>query len=145
MKKTLSTIILTFIFLALYAQEKRPDYNILRIVYNGDSTLLKEQYEINLKKEKVFYITPIANYLDVKGEKYKTREKIKSQDWKEINNISNSLFLLTSVLKSVQNDKKTIYSIDFYSSTNKIKWIEFYSEEAPNDLKRLFELIKNGK
>jgi len=143
MKTVVIIIILTTFSVLSFAQTKTDKIDKVIISYHGDSTLLTEKYEINIEKEKIYYITPVANYLHIKGEKYRTRLKIKKGKWDEIISFINSL----DTLKLEQNEKeqngRIIYSIEFSKDNNEIAKYQFYTEQVPNEIKRLFEIIRN--
>lgn len=143
MRQTATILFLITINLVLSAQTKFEDISKLVISNNGDSTLLIEKYEIDIKKEKVFYITPIMNYLDIKGEKYRTPIKIKKQKWGEILMSAKSLYDFAPPINYKQTNDTIIYSVDFYNSSEIIKGFVFYTT-IPQDLKRLFDTIRNN-
>ncbi len=143
MKKIATIIILTTFSVLLSAQTKSDKIDKVIISYRGDSTLLTEKYEINVEKEMIYYITPIVNYLDIKGEKYRTRIKIKKQNWDEIIPLINSLDTLTLDQNEKEQDGKIIYSIEFSKDNKEIGKYQFYTEQVPNEVKRLFEIIRN--
>jgi len=144
MKQTAIIIFLISINFILSAQTSFKDIERCVISYNGDTTLLIEKYEIDIKKEKVFYITPIMNFLHIKGVKYRTPIKIKKQKWGEILMSAKSLYDLTPPIKVNQTNDTIIYSVDFYNTSESIKGFVFYNETIPQDLKRLFDTIRNN-
>ena len=144
MRQTATILFLISINLVLSAQTRLEDITNCVISYNGDSTLLIEKYEIDIKKGKVFYITPIMNYLDIEGEKYRTPIKIKKQKWEEILLSVNSLYVLNPAIKDKLKNDSIIYSVDFYNSSEKIKGFVFYNKFIPHDLERLFDIIRNN-
>ena len=143
MRQTATMAFLISINFILTAQTRLEDVSKCIISYKGDSTLLIEKYEIDIKKEKVYYITPIMNYLDIKGEKYRTPIKIKKAEWDEILLNINSLYSFKSAAPDKQKNDSIIYSVDFYNSSDKIKEFDFYQETIPLDLKKLFDIIRN--
>lgn len=143
MRQTATIAFLISINFILTAQTRLEDVSKCIISYKGDSTLLIEKYEIDIKKEKVYYITPIMNYLDIKGEKYRTPIKIKKAEWNEILLNINSLYSFKSAAPDKQKNDSIIYSVDFYNSSDKIKEFDFYQETIPLDLKKLFDIIRN--
>lgn len=145
MKKTFTVIILIVFCQVLTAQTSIENINKLIISYSGDSTLLTEKYEINIKKEKIYYITPVINYLDISKKKYRTRIKIKKQNWKEIIPLINSLTPLTLEPNNKKQDGKVIYTIGFSRENKEQENFQFYKEQAPNELIRLFKIIRNKK
>ena len=143
MKKITTIIILTTFSILLSAQTKSDKIDKVIISYSGDSTTLTEKYEINVDEKKIYYITTIMNYLDIKGEKYQTRIKIKKQNWNEIIPLIDSLTLLTHEQNVKKQNEKVIYSVDFSRDNKETGKYQFYTEQVPNEIKRLFEIIRN--
>lgn len=141
MKKITILIIFVSLSLFLYGQNLDNEINFVTISYNGDSTLFTEKYEIH--KRKIYSITHITNYLDVKGVKYKTRVRVKKKNRLEIYELIEKLNLLSENQYSIINDKKLIYFLSFTTSKNENKTSYFYSEEIPYELKRIFTIIRN--
>lgn len=127
--------------LILSAQTRVEDLSKCVISYQGDSTLLPEKYEIDSKKEQVFYITPIMNYLDIEGEKYRTSIITHKRNWIEIHKLIDKLYPLTLNPNDSLTDTKITYSIEFPNS----KRYAFNDKTVPGDLCRLVELIRNKK
>jgi hypothetical protein len=142
MRKITILFILALFSLFLSAQTKVEKTNKLIISYNGDSTLLTEKYEINIVKKKIFYITPIMNYLDIKGTKYRTRKKISKKDWVELYSLIDNLNL-SEFYQNNENQDEVIYSIEFLKKTNEIKVYYFNNLNVPSELKKIFEIIRN--
>ena len=101
MKNSAFVILLTFFSLQITAQNKDLRINQLRIAFDGDSTLFIERYEIDLLKKKVFYITPIANYLHIEGAKLRTHVNISNKQWSGIKTLINELNFIYIDRKSV--------------------------------------------
>ena len=106
MKEITFIIILTFLNLVSTAQRNDGQIERFTIAYKGDSTLFTEKYEIDIVKKKVFSITPIMNYLDIKGTKYRTHIKFNRQSWTELTDLINRI----DFSKLDSTDKKNIKS-----------------------------------
>src|SRR5665647_1064824 len=91
MKKLTLLIFITLFHFASYAQDKNREITKLIIAYKGDSALFIEKYEIDVTEKQVYYITPIMNYLDVQGQKYRTEIKVNMQEWNEIMNLISAI------------------------------------------------------
>src|SRR6187455_598539 len=81
---------LTFNYFNGSAQTKDLKFDGIRISHNGDS-LIKQEYELIIKSKKVYFITPYASYLQIKGGKYKTRVKFDKAKREKIFNLVDQL------------------------------------------------------
>src|SRR5690348_12307845 len=77
----LMTFILISCFINSFAQPEA--IKRMTISYCGDS-LITQKYELHTKDRKIYFITPLASYLHVKGQKYRRRVKIDRSKRKEI-------------------------------------------------------------
>jgi len=144
MKEITFIIILTFLNLVSTAQRNDRHFERLTIAYNGDSTLLTEKYEIDIVKKKVFSITPIMNYLDIKGTKYRTHIKFNRQSWTELTDLINRIDF--SKLDSINRpNKKVIYYIEMENFRQEIRSYSIKNEDESGGIKDLFEIIRNTK
>ena len=141
MKNIVILIIFVSLSQFLYSQNWNSEIDFVTISYSGDSTLLTERYEIHNRK--IFYITPIMNYLDIKGEKYKTRVRIKRQNRLEIYELIEKLNLLSKKQYHKINDEELTYYLKFTTHERENKTYYFYTEEIPYELKRIFNIIRN--
>lgn len=143
MKKAAIIILLTTFSILSFAQNK---YKIEEVIisYSGDSTLLTESYQINIEKKKIYYLTPIMNYLDIKGVKYRTRIR-KKQNWTEIISLINKLTVLTLDPNNKMQNSKFIYTIEFIRAGQELEKYQFYANNVPNELQKLFTEIRNKK
>jgi hypothetical protein len=141
MKEIIFIIILTFLNLVLTAQRNDTLIERLTFLYKGDSALFKEQYEIDIEKKKVFYLTPIMNYLDIKGTKYRTRIKGHRQTWTELTGLINRI----DFSKLDSSDKKKIKSPYYIEAVNlKQETLNYpiLSTDELVEVKNLFETIR---
>jgi len=142
MKKITVLIILVSVSFLMYSQTLNKDIDFVTISYSGDSTLFTERYEIH--KRKIYYITPVMNYLDIKGVKYKTRVRIKRQNRLEIYGLIEKINLLSESQYQKEKDKEITYYLQIVNSEKKKKTYYFYTEEIPYELKRIFIIIRNN-
>jgi len=141
MKEITFIIILTFLNLVSTAQRNDTLIERLTIVYKGDSALFTEKYEIDIEKKKVFYITPIMNYLDIKGTKYRTRIKVHRQTWTELTGLINRI----DFSKLDSSDKKNIkspYYIEVVNLKQETLNYPILSTDELVEVKNLFETIR---
>lgn len=144
MKEITFIIILTFLNLVSTAQRNDTLIERLTIVYNGDSALFTEKYEIDIEKKKVFYITPIMNYLDIKGTKYRTHIKVNRQTWTELTGLINRI----DFSKLDSSDKKNIKSPYYIEVVNLKQGALNYPILSTDELvkvKNLFETIRKNE
>jgi len=145
MKKTLHIIFLTALSSMLSAQTCNYNFDRITICYTGNSTLLTEEYEINLMKQKAFHKTPIMNYLDIKGGKLKYRVKIPHAMWNEIKLLANRLYESPISSNIEEMDKRIVYSVSFLIGEDVIQKRNFYTELVPTELKSLFRIMREEK
>jgi hypothetical protein len=144
MKEITFIIILTFLNLISTAQSNNGQIERLTISYNGDSTLLTEKYEIDIVNKKVFSITPIMNYLDIKGTKYRTHIKFNRQSWTELTDLINRIDF--SKLDSINRpNKKITYYIEMENLRQEIRSYSIMNEDESGGIKDLFEIIRKTK
>jgi len=121
MKITATLIILTAFSSLLLAQTESDEIDMLTISYNGDSTLMIEKYEIYHSKEKIYYINPIMIFWILKGEKYRTRIRVKKQDWKKIKSLTTTIYHNRNDENEKTNEEIPIYYINFLKRKYRIK------------------------
>jgi hypothetical protein len=143
MKISALILMLVFSSFILQAQDKGLRIVQLTIAYSGDSTLFTEKYEIDLVKGKVFYITPIMNYLDIKGVKYRTRRKIKKTQWLEIVGLIENYNFSSLDSLNVEGLKDQDYSIEVSRSNKESKNYTISNRDVPQIIKKLFKIIRN--
>jgi hypothetical protein len=135
-------ILLSALSLSVSAQTNKFKNTILTVSYTGDSTLLIEKYEINFNKKKVYYITPISNYLHVKGEKYRRTIKTSKGKWLKINDLVSKInFVHLDSLKTSKTDGPK-YELEVFISDEMTDKFVLSKEDENNDLRKLFELVK---
>jgi len=152
MRRITPIIILTLFSLISSAQSNDERIRLLTVTYTGDSTLCSERYEINILKKKVYYITPIWNYSDIKGVKYRTRKKINKKKWKEIAVLANKIefqqfeeIKKDNPLETMNSKEKQIYTIEIETLEKEIKRYKIPNESETKELNDLFKMIREIK
>jgi len=137
MKRLLGIIILLILCnLGTYAQS--PDITKAKVirVNDGDSTFIFKQFEIDIKKKKIWTIEPNMSYLHIEGGKPKYKHKIKREKWNEVDKLLSEVNL--SEYEEVAFDRKS-YSIILYFEDN----IDItFSTQSERELIKLKEIIK---
>ena len=103
-----------------------------------------EKYEIDFSRKKVFYITPVANYLHIKGGKFRTKISLTKKEWEEIARVA----LMIDFEKLVQysqssNTQKNIYFIERILDHEGNLVLSLTEENIAGELRKLFEIIRN--
>ncbi|TXK31142.1 hypothetical protein FVR03_19860 [Pontibacter qinzhouensis] len=142
MKRTILLLAFIFIHITSFAQLDLRQVDLLRISLNDTSNLFIEKYEIDLAKKQIFYITPIANYLHVKGEKLRTKVITSKAEWHNLENVLYKIDL-EEIEKYIQTDStKNTYSLEVYKNKD-VKNFRFSKADVPIEIKNTFEEIKN--
>ncbi len=71
--------ILILAYTTSFSQKTEKGANRITISRCGDS-LITQKYELIIKSKKVYFITPFANYLHIKGGRLRTRVKINKSE-----------------------------------------------------------------
>ncbi|WP_108211353.1 hypothetical protein [Pontibacter mucosus] len=141
MKKFTFIFLLSFYSLISFAQQSQKEIELLSLINNSDSTLFREEYEIDLKRRKIYYITPIANYLHVKNAKYRTPVKIDKLSWIKITELINRIDF--SKLDTACSDlNKPIYGVEVLNSENATINYVVREKDDLNNLKSIFSIIR---
>ena len=88
------TIIITMLIfsqISSFSQIVVKNIERMRISLCGDS-LVPQAYEFVSKNKRVYLISPLLNYYDIKGEKYSRRVKLNKNKRKEIVNLFQKIF-----------------------------------------------------
>jgi hypothetical protein len=142
MKKITLLLVLTSFYLISYAQNNEREISKLIIAYNGDSTLLIEKYEIDVTKKKVYYISPIMNYLDIQGVKYRTRIRTNKKEWHDIKVLISAIdFRKLESYNTASTDRAT-YFTEVTMNKNETYKVIFSEEMIPVEFRKLFETIR---
>lgn len=145
MRKLTLLLIITIFQFALYAQDKNKEITKLIIAYKGDSTLFIEKYEIDVIKKKVYYITPIINYLDIQGEKYRTKRKINKKEWTDIMTLISAIDFKKLKSYNLAESEKVDYLAEITLNQSKAVEIRLSQEIMPVELRKIFRIIRNEK
>ncbi|GHN01649.1 hypothetical protein WSM22_31380 [Cytophagales bacterium WSM2-2] len=142
-------ILLTILILALnyfnsFSQTKEEKLDRMTISYTGDS-LLSQKYELIIKSKKIYSITPVLNYLHVKGGKYKRPVEFNKGKRENIFSMVDQL-TWTSLGKTkglVTGDR--YYVIEIFNTDKLISTYKVSEELLPSDFKTLYNIISDGK
>ena len=132
--------ILTLNFFNGSAQTKDLKFDRMRISHDGDS-LIKQEYELIIKSKKVYFITPFASYLHVKGEKYRTRIKFEKAKKEKIFNLVDQLTWANLEQMDDKGIKNKRFVVGIFSSDNLIGNFKIPEELLPTDFKELYDTL----
>lgn len=129
-----------------YSSAQNKDFNFDRIIIsrNGDS-LIKQEYELIIKTKKVYFITPFASYLHIKGEKYRTRVKFDKSKKEKIFNLVDNLTWTNLVETYSPKNGDCFYIIKTFNADELIGSYRISEESLPNDFNTLYENISDRK
>lgn len=136
---------MTLFYFASYAQYSNREITKLTIAYNGDSTLLIEKYEIDVRKKKVYYITPIMNYLDIHGTKYRTKRNINKKEWNDIMTLISVIDFKKLESYNLADSDKVDYFAQITFNQSKTVEIKLSQKIMPVELNEIFRIIRNEK
>jgi len=122
------------------AQTKDLKFDRMRISHNGDS-LIKQEYELILKSKKVYFITPFASNLHIKGEKYRTRVKLDKTKRENIFSLVDRLTWTNLKETDDKEIKNKYFFLETFSSANLISTFKVPDELLPSDFKELFDTL----
>lgn len=145
MKKLTLLIFITLFHFASYAQDKNREITKLIITYKGDSTLFIEKYEIDVIGKQVYYITPIMNYLDVHGQKYRTERNINKKVWNDIMTLISAIDFKKLESYNLAESDKVDYFAQITFNQSKTVEIKLSQEIMPVELRKIFRIIRNEK
>jgi len=143
MRKLALFIFIILIHFATYAQYTNSEITKLIIAYNGDSTLFIEKYEIDVIKKKVYYITPIMNYLDIHDEKYRTERNINKKEWNNIMILISAIDFKKLESYNLAESDKVDYFAQITLKQSKTVEIKLSQEIMPVELRKIFRIIRN--
>jgi len=143
MKKLTLLIFITLFHFASYAQDKNREITKLIIAYKGDSALFIEKYEIDVTEKQVYYITPIMNYLDVQGQKYRTEIKVNMQEWNEIMNLISAIDFKKLESYNLTESDTADYFAEITLNQSKAIGIKLSQGIMPVELRKIFKIIRN--
>lgn len=136
--------ILTLNIFSVSSQIKSKEFDRLRISHNGDS-LIKQEFELLIQSKKVFFITPFASYLHIKGEKYKTRVRYDKTKRKMIFVMVDNLNWTNLIQKDYPTAGKRYYVISTFNYDKLINTISIPETLLPTDFTALYENLKDSR
>jgi len=145
MRKLAIFIFITLIHFASCAQDTNKEITKLIIAYKGDSTLLIEKYEIDILDKQIYYITPIMNYLDVQGQKYRTGIKVNMQEWNDIMSLIYTIDFNKLASYNLKGSDIVDYSVEITLNQSKMVEIKLSQGIVPIELRKIFRIIRNEK
>jgi len=145
MRKLALFIFITLIHFASCAQDTNREIKKLIIAYKGDSTLFIEKYEIDVLEKQVYYITPIMNYLDVQGQKYRTERNINKKEWNDIMTLISDIDFKKLESYNLAEFDKVDYFAQITFNQSKTVEIKLSQEIMPVELRKIFRIIRNEK
>lgn len=122
------------------AQDKDIKFDRLRISHNGDS-LIKQEYELIIRTKKVYFLTPFASYLHIKGAKYRTRVKFDKVRKKRIFCIVDNLNWTNLVQNNYLINGNRFYIITTFIADKLISTYKVSEELLTPDFNSLYENI----
>lgn len=133
-------VILAWSFLNGYGQTKGLKFDRMRISHNGDSLIMQE-YELIIKSKKIYFITPFANHLHIKGGKYRTRVKFDKTKREKIFNLIEQLRWTNLEQVDKKEIKNKYFGVVIFSSDNSINNFKVPEELLPTDFKELYDTL----
>jgi hypothetical protein len=132
--------ILILNYISSFAQTD--DVKIERIIIShcGDS-LITQQYELNVKSKRVYFLTPYANYLDIKREKYRRSVKIDKKKREKIFRCVDQLNLTNLGQTGNSENAHSYYIVNIFFSDNTTNDHTIPDELLPIDFKKLYDTI----
>jgi hypothetical protein len=122
------------------AQSKDMKLERMRISHNGDS-LIKQEYELIVKSKKVYFITPVASHLHIKGGKYRTRVRFDKTKREKIFHLVNQLTWPKLQVLDHKEIKSKYFSVETLSADNLIRNFRVPDALLPADFKELFDTL----
>ena len=145
MRRILLTLaILTLNYFNGSTQTKDLKFDRMIISYNGDS-LIKQEYELFIKSQKVYFITPFASYLHIKGGKYRTRVKFNKSKREKIFNLVNHLAWTNLGQTNYPINGDRFYVIQTFNIEKLISTYKISEDSLPSDFNTLYENISDRK
>jgi hypothetical protein len=127
-----------------FSQTKNVKIDRMTISHNGDS-LIPQKYELIIKSKKIYFITPVANHLHIKGEKYRTRVKIDKSKREGIFNLVDQLNWTSFTQAENKGPRYRYYIVEIFSADHSNDNFKVSEESLPSDFKKLYDTIINSK
>jgi hypothetical protein len=133
-----------FSYFNSFSQAKEEKIASMTISYAGDS-LIAQKYELIIKGKRIYFITPVVNYLHVNGAKYKRRVKINKDKRDQIFSLVGKL-----TWKNLEQTKNKVtgdrcYFIETFSTGHLIDNYKVPGDLLPSDFEVLYNTLSEGK
>ena len=132
--------ILILSYVNSFAQTDNINIEKMSISHFGDS-LIPQGYELDVKSKRVYFKTPYANYLHIKGEKYRRRVKIDKKKRKEIFKCVDQLNLTNLGQTKYSDNKYSFYIIEIFFTNHTNNKYTIPDEKLPKDFRKLYDTI----
>jgi hypothetical protein len=132
--------ILILYYINSFAQTNNIKIERMTISHCGDS-LIPQKYEFVVKSKRVYFITPFANYLHIKGEKYRRRVKVDKNKREEIFKSVDQLNLTNLGQTEASAKKSSYYIVEIFFSDNSTDNHMIPDELLPVDFKQLYNTV----
>jgi hypothetical protein len=136
--------ILTLNYISSFSQTKEKKIDRLTISYAGDS-MLAQRYELIIKSKRIYLITPVMNYLHIKGGKYKKRVRLKQDKREKIFDLVDRLTWTNLTQREASINGGRFYTIETLDSDKLIITYQISEELLPSDFRTLYETISDRK
>ncbi len=141
MKRYLLIIfVLLLNFFSSVAQNADLKIKKMNIFFCGDSSIT-QQYELIIKNKRVYFISPIVNYLDIKGEKYRRRVKTEKRQREKIFDYVNKIDLTSLKQISSAEKESKYYVLEFWFTNMQTSVYKIPSKLLPSDIKEVYDAI----
>ncbi|MGV8828213.1 MAG: hypothetical protein ACWA6U_07815 [Breznakibacter sp.] len=101
---------------------------------------ITERFEVNYEKKNLYRLTIHANYLHIKGEKFRTKIRTSKKEWTELNKLAENVTLICNAVP-VQEEIGT-YFISFYKCGKLELEISYSDTNVPQELKEILNYIR---
>ncbi len=115
------------------------------IISNNGDSLITQAYELVIKSKKIYFITPFASYLHIKGEKYRTRIRFDEIKRKKIFKLVDSLTWKNIDQYTTLLNRDRYFIINTFKSDKILTNYQISEESLPSDFKTLYEVLSDRK
>jgi len=116
----------------------------MTILYSGAS-LVTQKYEFDIRHKRVLFITLIANYVRIKGEKYKQRVKFDKKKRIKIFHLIEQIDIKNLNLKDICINNQNHYAVSVSFTDKTIKNHTFIEENLPFEFIKLYNSVIDKK
>ena len=104
-----------------------------------------EKYEIDFSTKRVFYITPIANYLHIKGKKLRNKISLNKKAWEEIIRLTSMIdFEKLAQYSRSNNTQENTYYVERILNQEENLELKLTEESVTEELRKMFKIIRNS-